>query len=240
MSLINSFNNFIKNQAPATAAPQRVAPQAQPQQATRLAGDSFVRSAPATVRTAAAPSLQAPQNFAELLRANPAQVWNTQTTARTRVALAAFHRGELGASVKGLSLQGLPAAAVRQQLRAAGFKLEMGAVMDFRTGKPVINPATGRPVPMEIWSHADGGMVRIKPEGDPTSQFRPQPHLSVSVKYPPDASGHDFNNEAFKVDAAGNPLPKWAKDAANPFGEHTPAGKQFLDDLAARTHLDLP
>lgn len=235
MSLINRFNSII-NKPAATPAPRRTeAPQAAAP--ARLAGDQFVRSTPAAP---AAPRLLAPASFAEVLRQNPAQVWNTELTARTRVALAAFHRGELGSSVKKLNLQGLPVAAVRERLTAGGFTREMGVVMDVRTGRPAVNPTTGRPVPMEIWSHPDGGMVRVKPEGDPTSQFRPQPHLSVSVKYPPDASGHDFNNEAFKVDFQGHPLPKWAKDAANPHGAQTPAGKQFLDDLAARTHLDLP
>ncbi len=68
--------------------------------------------------------------------------------------------------------------------------------------------------------------------------MRPQPHASVSVKYPANDSSHDFAYEAFKLDAGGTPLPKWAKDANNPFGD-TPAGKRFYDELADRTHVDL-
>jgi hypothetical protein len=82
-------------------------------------------------------------------------------------------------------------------------------------------------------------MVRLKPEGDPTSRFRPQPHLSISVLYPPGSSGHDFNNEAFKVDQCGRPLPKFAEHARNPYASASPAGKKFLDDLASQTHVNL-
>ncbi|MNL74810.1 hypothetical protein D3C87_2005030 [compost metagenome] len=76
--------------------------------------------------------------------------------------------------------------------------------------------------------------------GDPTSKFRPQPHASASVNFPPGSSAKDFNNEAFKLDHKGTPLPKWAKDAAVPFGEPTIESKRFLDALASRTHINLP
>ncbi|MEB3284745.1 MAG: hypothetical protein VKN33_05620 [Candidatus Sericytochromatia bacterium] len=177
--------------------------------------------------------------FAELVAKNPSLIWSTQMTPRTEQAIRSFAQGTLGQSVKGMDLRHRTAEQVRHELTRRGFSREMGVIKDVRTGRPVINPQTGRPIPMEVWTHRDGGMVRIKPEGDPLSRHRPAPHLSVSVLYPPGASGHDFNNEAFKVDFAGNPLPKWASDARNPFPAATPAGKRFLDDLAARTHINL-
>ena len=176
--------------------------------------------------------------FAEQLQRDPSKIWNTSLTPRTEAAIQSYRMGALGRSVQSLNLMNKAVAEVRQDLLRRGFKLEQSVIRDVRTGKPVLNPTTGKELPMEIWIHPDGGMVRIKPEGDPTSRFRPQPHLSVSVLYPPGASGHNFNNEAFKVDASGNPLPKWAADASNPFGAETPAGKKWLDDLASRTHIN--
>jgi hypothetical protein len=180
----------------------------------------------------------APVNFNQMVDKNPAAVWNKELTPFTRAALAAYQRGEVGRSVRGLDLRGQSVGAIRQELLRRGFKMEKTELRDFKTGKPLVDPRTGKAIPMEVWCNKDGGMVRLKPQGDPTSKHRPQPHASVSVKYPPDASGHDFNHEAFKLDYAGNPLPKWAKDANNPFGD-TLEGKQFLDDLANRTHTDL-
>ncbi len=209
---------------------------------TQRPGTGFL-TRPGVPAAAGAPSARVASDlnlgFQELLAKNPAMIWNTQLTPRTEQAIQAFKRGILGRSVRDLDLRNKTADAVRTELKNRGFKAEMGVIKDVQTGKPVINPVTGKPVPMEIWTHADGGMVRLKPEGDPTSRFRPQAHLSISVLYPPGASGHDFNNEAFKVDYKGNPLPKWATDARNPFNVASPAGKKFLDDLASQTHINL-
>jgi hypothetical protein len=224
---------------------------AAPAAARRAEGDAFVKTARQGTGmlnrvTTGAPTgvparALADQNlgFAELVARNPGMIWNTQLTPRTEQAIKAFAAGTLGASVKGLDLRNRTAAEVQTELTRRGFVRELSHIRDVRTGQPVLNPKTGKPVPMEIWTHRDGGMVRIKPEGDPTSRHRPLPHLSVAVLYPPGASGHDFNNEAFKVDFAGNALPKWAADARNPYPAASPAGKRFLDDLAGRTHVNL-
>ena len=178
-------------------------------------------------------------SFDQILANDPSAIWNTQAMSPlTKAALTAYRRGQIGNSVRGLDLKGKSVEGIRSELRQRGFQQEVVPLRDFKTGRPIVNPRTGKAVPMEVWSHPDGGMVRLKPEGDPSSKHRPQPHASLSVKYPPDASGHDFNYEAFKLDGSGNPLPKWAQDANNPFGD-TPAGKRFYDDLADRTHVDL-
>lgn len=241
----------VARQAVAAAAPAPAAVKQAAAAAAPANKDAFVKAARqgtgllsrAAMPGAPKPALKAlnDQNlgFAELVAKNPSLIWSTQMTPRTEQAIKSYSQGLLGKSVKGLDLRNQTADQVREQLSRRGFVREMGVIKDVRTGKPVINPKTGLPVPMEVWTHQDGGLVRLKPEGDPTSRHRPAPHLSVSVLYPPGASGHDFNNEAFKVDFAGNPLPKWASDARNPFPAATPAGKRFLDDLAARTHVNL-
>lgn len=234
-----------------SAVAEQVAHKAAPAATRKVEADAFVKTArkgtgllqrPAAGNPTGVPARAlSDQNlgFAELVAKNPGLIWSTQMTPRTEQALKAFAAGTLGGSVKGLDLRNKAAAEVRSELTRRGFVAELGVIKDVRTGQPVLNPKTGKPVPMEIWTHRDGGMVRIKPEGDPTSRHRPAPHLSVSVLYPPGASGHDFNNEAFKVDFSGNALPKWASDARNPFPAASPAGKRFLDDLAGRTHVNL-
>ncbi|MEW5851768.1 MAG: hypothetical protein AB2A00_23465 [Myxococcota bacterium] len=72
-------------------------------------------------------------------------------------------------------------------------------------------------VPHDIYVHpADGGMVRIKPQGDPSSPMRPQPHASKAVLLRGSGVAGRFdverdtgwNNEAFKVTNDGHPVPK--------------------------------
>lgn len=238
--------------APAAPAKPAANTQAAPAAKNNFAADAFVKvnrpgtgmlTRPAGPAPAGAPSARVANDqnmgFQEILAKNPAMIWNTQLTPRTEQAITAYKRGLLGKSVQQMDLRNLTAREVGAELTKRGFQKEMGTIKDVRTGKPVINPATGKPVPMEIWTHADGGMVRIKPEGDPTNRFRPQAHLSISVLYPPGSSGHDFNNEAFKVDHHGRPLPKFAEHARNPFAAASPAGKKFFDDLASQTHVNL-
>lgn len=223
------------------------APQGLPPRPQR---DAFIRQSPVAAAPVAPkplapkglparPVAPAAPSFGDLVASEPAKVWAPNLTPRMEAALAAYRAGKLGESVRELDLRRKSVQECREALVAKGFTVEHGHITDVRTGKPAVHPETGEAIPMEIWTHPDGGMVRIKPEGDPTSKFRPQAHLSKSVKYPPDASGHDFNNEAFKVDAEGRPLPKWPKDANPTAGVDTPAGKKFLDDLANATHLNL-
>lgn len=233
-----------RSNAPAAAAAPAVN--------NRFAADAFVKTnrpgtgmltRPAGPAATGSPSsrVAAEQNmgFQEILAKNPAMIWSTALTPRTEQALKAYARGILGKSVQQMDLRDKTSQEVRQELTKRGFQREMGVIKDVRTGQPVINPKTGKAVPMEIWTHADGGMVRLKPDGDPTSRFRPQAHLSISVLYPPGASGHDFNNEAFKIDHNGRPLPKFAEHARNPYAAASPAGKKFFDDLASQTHVNL-
>jgi hypothetical protein len=244
MALMNILNKLNISQPQAVVAPQPTNNQVRNTPAPqRFTGDTLVRSGavptsrPTTNGVAA--NNQQDLGFNELMAKNPGLIWQTALTPRTKQAIEAYKAGMLGRSVQNLDLRNKTAEQVRQELTRRGFQCEMGVIKDVRTGKPVINPKTGKQVPMEIWSHADGGMVRIKPEGDPTNMHRPQPHLSMSVKYPPSADGHDFNDEAFKVDHCGHALPKWAKDVKNPHDAACPAGKKFLDDHANRTHVNL-
>lgn len=247
MGVANILNKLNVLQPSVANQPLVPAKTQQPAAPVRPQGDTFVRSAslpampqrPAMPAAAKQASPTQDMGFVEMVAKNPALVWNTSLTPRTQQAIESFKRGQLGNSVRDLDFRNMTAQQVRGELKKRGFSCDMGTIKDVRTGQPVVNPRTGKTVPMEIWSSPDGGMVRIKPEGDPTSRFRPQPHLSVSVKYPPSADGHDFNDEAFKVDYKGNPMPKWAKDLNCPFPAESPAGKKFYDDHANSTHINL-
>ncbi|MBS1959996.1 MAG: hypothetical protein JST80_11020 [Bdellovibrionales bacterium] len=70
----------------------------------------------------------------------------------------------------------------------------------------------GNTIPLWVWMCSDGTVVRVKPFGDPTSKFNRKPHGSVALRYPCDAKYETFDDEMFKFDANGNPIPKWARE----------------------------
>ena len=68
---------------------------------------------------------------------------------------------------------------------------------------------------MDIYAHPDGGLVRVKPEGIPSSKYPhavPQATKSVVYNLTSKEEGKTFDtrypNEAFKVTDDGTPLPK--------------------------------
>lgn len=125
-------------------------------------------------------------------------------------------------------------------------------------GTLALSPDEANLVMQDLYVHPDGGMVRVKAQGDPSSLMRPEPHASRSVLL--EASSPDgrfdvlhdsgWRNEGFKVDDEGNPAPK-APNAA--FGMRPPRpphgqlatrsknyGAAFTDALMSAVHINLP
>lgn len=144
-----------------------------------------------------------------------------------------------GASVRGVDLRNMTADEIDLLMRARGFTRHDDVIRDPVTKEPALDSANNT-APMIVYTHPDGGMVRVKPQGDPANRFRPQPHVSMSVRNPPDASYQNFDLEAFKVSNDGIPLPKYPRDAFNPYGSSSPEGRAYMDALMNMAHTDLP
>lgn len=113
-------------------------------------------------------------------------------------------------------------------------------------------------VVQDLYVHPDGGMVRVKPQGDPSSLLRPEPHASRSVLLEPSAQNGKFDvlndsgwhNEGFKVDDEGNPAPKAPNAAFGMRPPRPPHGQlatrsesysaDFTDALMSAVHINLP
>lgn len=181
--------------------------------------------------------------FAEQLKKDPDGVWDASVRAEVLQAVKDFKAGKrlpngfaYGASVKDLDLRGMTPARVEAVLKERGFVRYDDVVR--KDAKPVFDK-DGKTIPQIVYIHPDGGTVRIKPLGDPTSAKRPQPHLSKSVRYPYDGDRRDFKAEGFKVDMAGRPLPKAPSDLKNPY-RGTPLEETFQDGWGDAAHADLP
>jgi hypothetical protein len=182
--------------------------------------------------------------FSNYCDRDPDAVWSDTLDPEVRQSVQEYKSGKTlatgqvyGASVKALDLRGKTAAEIDEILLNRGFKRFADVIRDPKTHQPLLD-ASGRQTPMIVYVHADGGMVRVKPQGDPTSKFRPQPDLSKSVRHPYDADYRDYSREAFKVDSLGRPLPKSPADLKNPY-EGTPLKDTFADGWADTVHIDV-
>ncbi len=170
---------------------------------------------------------------------NTGAIWSTSLSPRLKNAINLFKSGRTGygQSVKHLDLSGLNTAQVGKLLKSRGFVVEKSVIRDFNTQKPLLGP-NGKALRQLIYRHVDGGMVRVKPDGQPGSA-RPQPHMVKAVRITRRASTHEFGKEAFKVDNAGNPLPKFPPDLRNPHPVGSAKANQFTDAWADAAHTNL-
>jgi hypothetical protein len=147
-------------------------------------------------------------------------------TAAYRLLLDAFAERRVGMSVRDIRVGGRSLHDVHKLLTHAGFVLTAGALFADRTpdGKPqywcVGETRTTRRddpqiVPLDVYVHADGGMVRVFPVGDPRGRVVPRGRISAlkSVVFKrPDPTTRtvdtSFANEAFRVSDEGDPVPK--------------------------------
>lgn len=139
-----------------------------------------------------------------------------------------------GDSVRDLDLSNLSADEIDALLTARGFTVELTALRDLK-GEPIV--VDGAVVPIRIYTHPDGGTVRVKPAGDPTSRFMPQPHLVKSLRWPYDAPGDGFEHEGLKVSNSGAPLPRLPSETK--VTRHHVGAKKYFDHWAALAHTDL-
>ena len=172
---------------------------------------------------------------------SPESVWNRDFLTKKsylRDAIKDFLEGKRGQSVRNIKLSGKKPDEIHKILIDAGFHHERvplsaysndkGRKFWLRDGTKTTNPKDPQVVPMDIYAHPDGGIIRIKPEGVPSPRsLRPQPSATKAVVYNL-KSGRDshhldtrYRNEAFKVSDEGVPLPK---------GPSAKVGMRFLLD----------
>lgn len=139
-----------------------------------------------------------------------------------------------GNSVRRLVLDGLPLQHIDALLTSSGFTREVTVLRHPESDNPI--RVHGKTIPIHIYVHPDGGTVRIKPRGVPTSALMPQPHLVKSLRWPYDAPGDGFANEALKVDRDGTALPRIRAELRIRPGVPR---KTFVTQWAHRAHVDL-
>jgi len=138
---------------------------------------------------------------------------------------------EYGSFVRNFHLAGESVDSAKKKLSQAPCTLKEDVIREPKHNLP-IRDRNEKTAPIWVWLCEDGGIIRIKPQGDPTNKFRPEPHGSKALRYPPTGEFHGFNDETLKIDEAGNPLPKWPADLKS-------KDPTVINDWANATHTDL-
>jgi hypothetical protein len=134
-------------------------------------------------------------------------------SSRTRECLEAYEsqaplpNGRIyGQSVRQYRLEGKTPAQVEHDMKRLGCVPQQDWVRDPLQHKPKIYQ--GQKLPLIAYLCDDGGVVRIKPLGDPTQKHRPGPHGSKGLRFPYNAAFRNFADEVVKVDHEGRAVPK--------------------------------
>lgn len=139
-----------------------------------------------------------------------------------------YLKGQIGQSIKSIHLKNHDAKSLHHILLQKGFShhrivlnhnINNKMLYLKRNGRFTSNPKENDAVPHDIYVHPDGGMIRIKPEGIPTTHPTIKRHYPQAVKCVLfDATLHchnqiceydtSYKNEAFKVTDKNIPVPK--------------------------------
>lgn len=157
------------------------------------------------------------KDFDNFQNAHPAEVFAPTIDQRTKDCLEAYrvHRKlpnglHYGDSVRGYSLSNKTPAEVKADMRNLNCLFKEDVIREPVMNQPKLHQ--NHTIPLWIFMCPDGGVVRVKPKGDPTNELRPQIHGSKSLRYPYDAKFENYSDEVVKIDSEGWAVPKSRKD----------------------------
>lgn len=159
------------------------------------------------------------RDFDNFQKLHPSEVFARTIDQKTRDCLEAYQLCKklsnglhYGDTVRQYELRNKTLAEVRKDMKKMKCAFKEDVIRDPGSNQPKLYRQ--HTIPIWIFLCADGGVVRVKPKGDPTNQFRPQIHGSKSLRYPFDAKFENFSDEVVKIDPEGNAIPKSRADLA--------------------------
>lgn len=133
-----------------------------------------------------------------------------------------------GDSVRNYSLRHKTAQGIHSDMTKLKCAFQEDVLRDPKDNKPI--SYNQRAIPLWIYLCPDGGVVRVKPLGNPANPYRPQPNATKGLRYPFDSKFIGFADETIKVDNQGNAIPKSRADLKRP---------DVVEEWAVAAHTDL-
>ena len=160
--------------------------------------------------------------FSAVMERAPEKIWAASLDPRVADSVRAFIQkktlanGQIyGGSLRDFNLSKLCREQIEAWARKRGCEPEPDVVKS-PPGTPNANrplrDRQGRTIPLISYLCPDGGVIRMKPEGDPTNPRELLPSVVKAMRFFGSADYKTFSDEAFKVDNDGRPIPKWVKD----------------------------
>ena len=184
------------------------------------------------------------EKFVAIAEAQPDHIWSAHVSEKVSKAIADFYgrkklnSGKIyGESVRLYDLRNKCAWNIDNDLQKMGCTRTIDVLKNPDTKKPLLT-SQGNTIPMTVFLCPDGGVVRVKPEGDTISKFKSQPLASKALRYPFDSKFENFDDEIVKVDNFGNAIPKWTKDL-NPKLTVPAEQPNWIEGWADDAHTDL-
>ena len=184
------------------------------------------------------------RKFVLFAQNHPDRLWSSQINEKAKAAILDYRSLKklpsqkfYGESVRSYDLRNKCASDIKTDLLQLGCIQKLDVLKNPQTNSPLLSPQ-GQTIPMIAFLCPDGGVVRLKPQGDPTSKFKPQPLASKSLRYPFDSKFENFEDEMVKIDNAGNAIPKWPRDL-NPEISSPQEQPEWIQGWADDAHTDL-
>lgn len=178
------------------------------------------------------------RQFDDLLQEHPTQIWSPDIGQKLKSAIHDYNAHTklkngliYGDSVRRYSLKGKCAANIEKDMKRLGCKKQIDVIREPKENQPILT-SSGITTPIWQFVCADGGVIKIKPQGDPMSKHTPFPHGSRTLRYPANTLYRDYRDEVAKISEDGHIIPRspsdlkpkylvngWSQDAHIPLEE---------------------
>lgn len=176
------------------------------------------------------------QLFDAMLAQHPDQIWAPTISENLKAAIHDYdshtklkNKLEYGKSVRGYALAGKCPQDIERDMKKLGCKKQVDVIREPKENKPILDK-NGKTTPIWQFVCADGGVLKIKPEGDPMNKFTPFPHGSRTLRYPGNSAYRDYRDEVAKISPDGHIIPRSPGDLAP---------KNLVDGWSAEAHVPL-
>ncbi len=171
-------------------------------------------------------------------------LWSSEISEKVKLTIQDYQTQKkisqdhyYGNSMRNLDLRNLCPQDIDAKMKALSCPRTEDVLKEPKHHTP-LKTKDGKTILMIVYTCPDGGNVRVKPNGDPTSRFRPQPQVSKSLRYPYDSKFENFDDEVVKVDNEGQLLPKGIQDL-NLKNVNEEDKETYIKKWADRAHTDL-
>jgi hypothetical protein len=185
-------------------------------------------------------------HFAGVMERRPEAIWAQSISKQLRESVEAFQQHKklpngvvYGSTIRDLNLTRTCEEDIFAWAKKHGCSRKNDFIKNPADNSPRLD-ARGKTIPLVSLLCKDGGVIRLKPEGDPTYKKNPDPNAVKAMRFFGVDRYDSFEDEAFKIDDAGMPIPKWSKDLNVELPELTSGDRdRYIEEWAKDAHSPL-